>query len=334
MDSGPSEGSYRELRMMRTIQLIAIAGLILASTVGEAVGEGTINERKPARRDGIVEVLNANGTVLIVGWDRDEVEVRASLGEGAERLAFSSDENRTTVEVVTPDADQEIGNSHVRVRVPKESQVEAGTVNADIHVVRVQGLVFLQSVTGDIRVKDGPREVDAKSLRGEVEISVSRARVKASSAGGRVTLRETTGEADVSTVSGNVVVEGGTYERGRFKTISGDLRFGGGLEANGVFEFTSHGGTIDLILPEAISADILLSTHSGEIENEFEVKRGPGRRPRGMQGKRLAFSTTKGTAVAGGAGLEPGSLLLPAPDRARVVARSFSGNVKVTKKEE
>ena len=318
---------------MKMIRLVAVAGLILASALGEAIGEGTINERRPARSDGIVEVLNANGSVLIVGWDRDEVEVRATLGEGAERLAFTSDENRTTVEVVVSEEDREIGNSHVRVRVPVQSQVEAGTVNADIHVVRVGGLVFLQSVTGDIRVKDGPREVDAKTLKGEVEISVSGARVKASSAGGRVTLRETTGEADVSTVSGNVVVEGGSYERGRFKTVSGDLRFGAGLDPNGVFEFASHGGSIELSLSETISADFLLSTHSGEIENDFRVKRRPGRRPRDVRGKRLAFSTTKGRAVASQPGLEPGSLLFPIADRARVVARSFSGNVKVTKKE-
>ncbi len=318
---------------MEMIRLVAVAGLVFASGVGEAIGQSAINERRPARKDGIVEVLNANGSVLIVGWDKDEVEVRATLGEGTERLAFTSDENRTTVEVVVSDADREIGNSHVRVRVPVESQVEAGTVNADIHVVRVGGLVFLQSVTGDIRVKDGPREVDAKTLKGEVEISVSGAIVKASSAGGRITLREATGEADVSTVSGNVVVEGGLYERGRFRTVSGDLRFDGGLDPNGVFEFASHGGNIELILPEAVSADILLSTHSGEIENDFKVKRRPGGRPKDVRGKRLAFSTTKGKAVAGQPGLQPGALLLPGADRARVVARSFSGNVKVTKRE-
>ena len=318
---------------MKMIRLVAIVGLIFATAAGEAIGQGTINERRPARKDGIVEVLNANGSVLIVGWNRDEVEVRATLGEGAERLAFTSDENRTTVEVVVLETDREIGNSHVRVRVPAQSQVEAGTVNADIRVVRVGGLVYLQSVTGDIRVKDGVREVDARTLKGEVEISVSGARVKASSAGGRVTLRETTGEADVSTVSGNIVVEGGSYERGRFKTVSGDLRFGGGLDPNGVFEFASHGGNIELNLSETISADFLLSTHSGEIENDFRVKRGPGRRPRDVRGKRLTFSTTKGTAEAAQTDLEPGSLLPPAADRARVVARSFSGNVKVTKKE-
>ena len=72
----------------------------------------------------------------------------------------------------------------------------------------------------------------------------------------------------------------GKDERGRFKTVSGDLRFGGGLDPNGVFEFASHGGNIELSLSETISADFLLSTHSGEIENDFRVKRGPGRRPR------------------------------------------------------
>lgn len=319
-----------EMKVIEVFRHAVAAGALAALAAGVAAGQEAVERQRPAPEDGVVEIVNANGSVQVLGWKERAVAVAGTLGRGVEGLTFTGDEYRTSVRVEAPEDSREVGPSHLVVRVPEGSRVEVETSGADIEVAGVNGMLFLQSVSGDIRVKDRPREVDAKSVGGEVEILASNTRVKAASTGGRITLKETSGEADVSTVSGNIVVDGGRYERGRFRTVSGDMRFEGGLEENGVFEFTSHSGNIDLLLPGSVAADFLVSNYRGEIENDFQ----PGRVPRGpvrdVPRQRMSFSTRSGPG--GGLALDQRQARPEEFKRARVVVSSFSGTLKLKKK--
>ncbi len=95
----------------------------------------------------------------------------------------------------------------------------------------------------------------------------------------------------------------------RVQTTSGDIRFDAGMAAGGRLDAKTVSGTVDLRLPTATAADFDVTTFSGNITNEF----GPQARQSSEYGpgKELSFST--------GAG-------------ARVVVKSFSGDVRLRKR--
>ena len=63
--------------------------LLLAASPASHAGT-PINKRAAADPTGSVEVSNVSGTVTVTGWDRNEVEVTGELGEGTERLEFTT----------------------------------------------------------------------------------------------------------------------------------------------------------------------------------------------------------------------------------------------------
>ena len=52
---------------------------ILAAAVAlPAAADTALDERKPARADGVVDISNVAGSVEIIGWDRNEVHLSGS----------------------------------------------------------------------------------------------------------------------------------------------------------------------------------------------------------------------------------------------------------------
>ncbi|HZT30372.1 MAG TPA: hypothetical protein VFA33_10840 [Bryobacteraceae bacterium] len=128
---------------------------------------------------GRVSVDNVNGSVRILGWDRDEVRVDAvGSAVSQERLERA----RILVEA-QPQA--------VRIRTQyDESSLEDNPASVE-YTVTVPRTASLDAIT---------------LINGAVEISGVRGDVRASSVNGAVRARELAGEARLSTVNGSLVV--------------------------------------------------------------------------------------------------------------------------------
>jgi DUF4097 and DUF4098 domain-containing protein YvlB len=291
------------------VKRLGLAVMALAAIAAPAVAQQTLNEKRPASKDGVVEVHNVAGSVKVTGWDRDEVEVTGTLGRGSERLEFTGSGARTEVRVVLPRRSHQVDGSDLEIKVPAGSRLEVDTVSADIGVDMVTGPVRLESVSGRVEVAGGPREFEAKTVSGGIEIAAANAPGRASSVSGTVVLKGVKGSVEASSVSGAVTVTGDAVSRAELQTTSGDIRFDASLAGNGRLDAKTMSGTVDLRLPAATAADFDVTTFSGDIVNEFgpEARRASEYGP----GKELSFST--------GAG-------------ARVVAKSFSGSVHLRKR--
>ncbi len=297
--------------------------------VEPASAQQRLDQRRPARADGTVEINNMNGSIRVIGWDKNEVAVTGTLGEGEWRLELSGDSLRTVVQVVVPKNAHGVKEPDLEVHVPANSRVKVKTIFADIEVSKVTGALDLDSIRGKIRASDSPREVEVYSVHGNIDLFVSSPKVRVRTVSASLTLQEAQGDVEVSTVNGKIQVRGG-LERGRFSTINGEIQFDGDLKPDGVFQFDTVNGNVDLLLPASVRADFQISATG--IQNEF----GPppsGDRTFGLDGqsqegyypfgslggahrgspvRRLNFST-------GGGG-------------ASVTASSFKGTVKLRKK--
>lgn len=324
---------------MKSTAAVLIAVAALATPAG---AQQRVDEAFPADDRGTVEIVNVAGSITVTGWDRNEIRVTGTLGRGTERLELNRDRQTSQIRVVLPRNARNVRGSDLEIRVPSGKQVVVRTVSADIGVSGVRGQVDTRSTSGDIVVQGQPAEVRAGSTSGDVEVDVntggrvaaqstsgnvqvsgtvrqsvnvesvsgdvlvtaSTPEVRAESVSGQLRLSGVSGRVSASTVSGDAIVSGDRINYGSFETVSGNLRYAGGVASGGALDLQSHSGDVELVLPANVSADFEADTFSGEILSDFggEVQRtsryGPGREMRlvtGRDGGRVRIQTFSGT---------------------------------------
>jgi DUF4097 and DUF4098 domain-containing protein YvlB len=261
-----------------------------------AGGGERVDARRAAAADAIVEIDGAGGSLRIVGWDKAEVWVTGALGDGAEGLELSGTARRVSVDVETlghPDSVK----SDLEIHVPAGARIEVSAMSANISVSGVSGTVTADTVAGSISVTGGAHEVTLESVNGSVTAACACTRAHVESVNGPVTVTGGHGEIEASTVNGPLTVTGGRFERAKLETVNGRITFEGELAPRATLGVESVGGSVELRLPAAVSADFTLSTFSGSIRNAWGEE---GRRTsRHTREQELSF-----TAGAGGASVE------------------------------
>ena len=223
-----------------------------------------VNETRPAKANGVVDIDVPNGGVRIVAWNRAEVNVQGYVDRSELEVSTSSD--RTRVRVA---GKRHHGDADLEIRVPVASRVEMKGVGTVIEVRDVSGALRLQSVSGDISVTGAPSDVSVHSVNGQVDLNVKSAAVNARSISGGVRVTGARGRAMIDSVSGDCSLDGGDFTEVEMRAVSGDVRFAGSLAAQGSFEFKTHSGDIELRLPAATNADVELRTFNGSLESRL-----------------------------------------------------------------
>jgi len=268
--------------------------LFLLTAVAVALAGEKIDEKRKVDANATIKISNVSGSVSVSAWDRKEVHVTGTLGEGAKELRIEGDGRHLTIKVELPDNARNVEETHLTVRVPQGCTLDVSTVSADIGVEGVEGTIRLDSVSGDIESEGKPKGVEVNTVSGEIELSVQTERVSANSVSGDIRVEDSRGELDLETVSGDCWAAGDKFERVRFKSVSGDLHFDGGLDKNGSYAFTTHSGEVELVLPGGIDAAFEVNTFSGDIHNVFgEDGR---RRSKHGPGEELSFTVGSGGA--------------------------------------
>ncbi len=301
----------------RIVLGLGAAMLLVAVFAVGATAQERISERKSAQAEGLVKINNIFGTIRVTGWNRNEVLVEGTLGEGTKELLFTVVGGETEIKVVLPTEAEKramgierVKESDLEVRIPAGSTLEVETVTADITTSELSGNLDLNTVTGQIDVIGSPARVRTESMTGDITIEAPQGPVRASTVSGRITIKEASGRVDAETISGQVKVAGKEIEEVNISSLSGHVYFEDDLVQGAIVHIENHSGSVTLTLSENVSADFDISTFSGSIKNEFgpEAERtgrfGPGRV--------LSFVTGSGDA--------------------RVRVKLFSGNVVIEKK--
>lgn len=327
-----------------------LAVLAIAMLAAPAGAQQRVEETFPSDARGTIEIVNVAGSVRVIAWDRAEVSVTGTLGQGTERLELSRDRLNPQIRVILPRdrSGRNIRGSDLQIRVPAGKTVAVRTVSADIEVADVRGQVDLRSTSGDVTVTGQPAEVRAGSTSGDLDINVTtngrvtaettsgdvRVRgsvrqsvnaesvsgdvvvdartpeVRAESVSGTLRLNGATGRVSASTVSGDAAITASGIEFGSFETVSGNLRYTGDLSSNGALDLQSHSGNVELVLPGNVNADFEVQSFSGSIQSDFGGQ--VERTSRYGPGRQLRFTTGRN----GG----------------RINIQTFSGTVKLQRR--
>lgn len=226
--------------------------------------------------DGAVKVFMDGGTLQVVGWDRDSVDVSGTVASDAK---FFSGGGGSAVKMgIESNNSKPSGPSDLVLHLPARARISLRTVTADIEVTAFSGALDATSVAGRIRVNGTPAEVRAESMNGGVDMNASPAYLRIKTATGYVNWTGSSDDVGITTVSGRVVINAGTVQRARFESIDGEIRFTGGVARNANVAIDTHSGNVSLAFRKGTNAGLEVSAPGCEL---FGVKEGAARGAKG-----------------------------------------------------
>jgi DUF4097 and DUF4098 domain-containing protein YvlB len=184
---------------------VAFGALLMAAAVlampSAGFGFDQVYEQKyPLEAGGSFALTNVNGSVLVDGWERDEVEVRAVKSTTGD----ASDLERVQIEV-----DSAKGHVAVRTRYPQGSGVEVA-VEYHVHVPYRVLLGGVETVNGNVQVRGVEGRGELRTVNGDVDVSDSAGRFNAHTTNGSIHLKlrklSDDGPMALETVNGSVVL--------------------------------------------------------------------------------------------------------------------------------
>jgi DUF4097 and DUF4098 domain-containing protein YvlB len=259
------------------IRNTVLSAAILAAIAGPALAAQNLTKRATVAPDATVEVSNVQGSVDVIAWDRNEVELVAVLESDKDELEFEATDRHVRIEVDRPNekygkSDEE--DAVLTVRVPKGARLIVDTVSADITVHDVLGEQSLESVSGEVETQAFDAPVSLSSVSGEVIVTGrgGKAAVTTESVSGSITASGLRGNYRGEVVSGDISAEIAAAERLDVSSVSGDIEVRAALAEAARVNMESISGTITLTLTPPINSDFDLESFSGDIDNCFGHK--------------------------------------------------------------
>jgi len=250
--------------------ILALAPILIGVCAAfPALAATPIDQTRPLDPRGRVEIDNLKGRVEVRAWDRPEVKITGSLGDGVEKLSVEGDRDALRIEVKYPNRARNTEPTTLVVQVPLQAGLEVSTVSADIDVHGVAPReLSLETVSGDIRANGAPRRALVEAVSGDVFLTFNSGDVDASAVSGDLILNgRLNGEVSVETVSGNMRVDsrGERLRRLSASTVSGDMHMKLGLAADGEVSVESVSGDLTLVVPADLSAKVSGESFSGDL---------------------------------------------------------------------
>jgi hypothetical protein len=205
------------------------------------------------------------GSIRLVGWDRDSIVVR---GHGSRKdFFFGGSRTGGKMGVEARAAGDSSKPIHLVVYFPRRGSVNVKTATADITASDLSGRY--SAVAGSVRVTGSVSSLDVETMSGNLDVQASTPWLRARTGQGHLLIRGSPQDVDASTVGGALDIATSTILRGRFASVTGDIRYAATPAPSALADFSSHGGTIDFLLPRNVSGRFDISSVTGEIANGF-----------------------------------------------------------------
>lgn len=228
-----------------------------------------IDETRPLDARGTVNVKNISGRIEVRVWDKPQVHIGGSLGNGVERFEVEGDSRQLDVRVKYPRNSNITENTTLILQVPTLASLSIEGVSADIDVTGTAGAKLdIDSVSGDITVVGAPGRADIQSVSGDVVATLNSTNVCVQSVSGDLSLRgRLDGSIKGEVVSGELNIDT-RDKRVRDLTansISGNIIVRGNLADGGRINAETTSGDIKIVMPKSLSARVNGKSFSGDL---------------------------------------------------------------------
>ena len=278
------------------VSLLAV--ILLPAALMWAAGEGQQEKTFDTTRDPRISLFNLKGHVLVRGWDKAQVHVVCTVASprvevdseispdtgAADNLHFDTHLLDTTL----PSGEQGVDYT---LDVPAGASLEIRNPQGRIRVEGMQADASLQSVGGDISIRDYSGHLSVHSVGGDIEII------------------RPSGNVEAYSITGNLHFVSPSTTRLHASTTSGGILYEGDFMGRGNYVLSSYSGNVDIVCPSTASYELRAKTLKGKVINNLPMTH--RREPASPLG---ASNSLLGTHNTG---------------RANVELTSFSGNIRI-----
>lgn len=209
--------------------------------------------------DRTVRIHNPSGRTIVIGEDRDDIEVKACKEARAEsrraaealvaNMGVRGEEigGALEIDIEIPRKWNRYGRVNLKLLVPRETQIGVSSSYGKVCVQGIRANVRARSSNGSVAIENVVGDIHVSTANAKVRCSCTCGRLVARSSNGAVDLREHSGPVDASTSNGSIHASLESVE--------------------GVILATSN-GRISLDLPEAVDAELDVRVDNGIIRND------------------------------------------------------------------
>jgi hypothetical protein len=261
--------------MQRQPTIAALALALCACFASPLLWAATpIDQTRPLDARGKVEIDYLKGRIEIRAWDRNEVHITGSLGDGVDKLVVEGDGDDLVVRVQYPKQigawrGDRTGPTLLKLQVPLRASLDIDSVSADIDIDGVApGNLDIETVSGNVVAAAAPARADVDSVSGDLQLTLNSNDVRVETVSGDANLKgRLGGEVHGETVSGRLSIDslGGRLRRLSTGTVSGDTDLVVGLADGGEVRSETVSGDIALRLPADLSARVSGESFSGDM---------------------------------------------------------------------
>jgi DUF4097 and DUF4098 domain-containing protein YvlB len=275
--------------MKTPIRAARYVPLLLCLCVGQALADTPINLSHTATPAVHVSISNVKGTVSVVAWDRNQVQVSGQLGDGAKPLAITGTDADMQVKVEPQGGgsmfnwhgDNAMGSSTLELHVPKGASLDIGVVSAPLVIDGIDGgSIVVNTVSGRSRINARTPSLKVESVSGGIELAGHAEHADLQTVSGDILAPILGSQVKLQTISGRIQADGGPWQKLTLSTVSGNVQLAGKLAANGNLSIDSLSGNVQLQLPADTSGALHASSFSGDLRSDFgtaeKPEHGPG----------------------------------------------------------
>jgi DUF4097 and DUF4098 domain-containing protein YvlB len=245
---------------------------------GRSQTDQTVNVQKGSR----VALTDCTGTVTVKTWERDAVRVQA---DHFNRTRISINQ-RDQVLLISPASGRDNDDAvDYELTVPAwiNINIDGGGDACNVDITGITGNVVAHTTEGDIVLRNLGGSVDAKSVDGKITVEGGRGKIQVSTVDDDIEISKASGEIVAESIDGDVKLTDVQATSVDVSNVDGDILFAGTLQASGRFQFTTHDGSITLVLPESTSATFGIRTFQGQLHSSLPLK-AAGQVQRGRRG--------------------------------------------------
>ena len=261
-------------RTLKRIGFIA-AGLLVTSNLASTARAEEFAKSYTISGRAQVRVDTNDGAVRIATGDAKQVEFRV-IYEGYElnkTLHIDSRQDGDSVELnarVTGHWGFSWGRGRrgprIEVRMPKDADVQVDTGDGSVETQPLSGRVKIHTGDGSVHVQAVDGNVDIDTGDGSITVEGAKGDIRLHTGDGHIDARNLDGRVDANSGDGHIKIDG-RLDALNVKTGDGsiDARIEPGSKLTAGWSIHTGDGSVDIVLPADLQANIDASTNDGHI---------------------------------------------------------------------
>ena len=262
--------------------------LLLCLCIGQALADTPIHLRHDASPAAHISIGNIAGTVTVIAWDRNEVQVEGQLGDGAKPLAITGSNGDLAIKVEAQSGsgwfnwlgDRKMAPSTLELHLPKAASLDIEVISAPLVIDGMAGgNIVINTISGRVRINARTPSLKVDSISGGIELAGHAEQAELQTVSGDILAPTLGGGAKLETISGRIQASGGPWHKLTLSTVSGDAQLAGALAPDGKLGIDSMSGNVQLQLPAMTSGTLHASSFSGDLRSDFGTPQKPEHGP-------------------------------------------------------